>query len=151
MSVATRARQPTLIGRRLVGRSHVTSFSRTCRRRSATGGYGLSNYKVENAREFLSERRFDAYCAVADGPLRRYNTPTDRPRRSGAPDVRSRPVYLARAGAAAQSLAFLAVAVIYLAPIVPLMPFEEDGLRRAYGDQYVGYSRRVRRRVPFVY
>jgi len=34
---------------------------------------------------------------------------------------------------------------------VPLMPFEEDGLRRAYGNQYVGYSRRVRRLVPFVY
>ena len=50
-----------------------------------------------------------------------------------------------------QSLAFLAVTAIYLVLIVPLMPFEEDGLRRAYGDQYVSYSRRVRRLVPFVY
>jgi protein-S-isoprenylcysteine O-methyltransferase Ste14 len=50
-----------------------------------------------------------------------------------------------------QSLAFLAVTVIYVALIVPLMPFEEEGLRRAYGDQYVEYSRRVRRLVPFVY
>jgi protein-S-isoprenylcysteine O-methyltransferase len=50
-----------------------------------------------------------------------------------------------------QSLAFLAVTVVYLALIVPLMPFEEDGLRRAYGDQYVSYSRRVRRLMPFVY
>jgi protein-S-isoprenylcysteine O-methyltransferase Ste14 len=50
-----------------------------------------------------------------------------------------------------QSLAFLAVAIVYLLLIVPLMPFEEDGLRRAYGDQYVSYSRRVRRLVPFVY
>jgi protein-S-isoprenylcysteine O-methyltransferase len=50
-----------------------------------------------------------------------------------------------------QSLAFLTVAVIYLVLIVPLMPFEEDGLRRAYGDQYVRYSRQVRRLVPFVY
>jgi protein-S-isoprenylcysteine O-methyltransferase Ste14 len=50
-----------------------------------------------------------------------------------------------------QSLALLAVTVVYLVLIVPLMPFEEDGLRRAYGDQYVSYSRRVPRLVPFVY
>jgi protein-S-isoprenylcysteine O-methyltransferase Ste14 len=49
-----------------------------------------------------------------------------------------------------QSLAFLTVAIIYLILIVPLMPFEEDGLRQAYRDQYVSYSRRVRRLVPFV-
>jgi len=50
-----------------------------------------------------------------------------------------------------QSLALLAVNVIYLVLIVPLMPFEEDALRRAYGDQYVSYSRQVWRLVPFVY
>jgi protein-S-isoprenylcysteine O-methyltransferase Ste14 len=49
------------------------------------------------------------------------------------------------------SPAFLTVAVVYLMLIVPLMPFEENGLRQAYGDEYVSYSRRVRRLVPFVY
>jgi protein-S-isoprenylcysteine O-methyltransferase Ste14 len=50
-----------------------------------------------------------------------------------------------------QSLALLAVTVIYLVLIVPLMPFEEDGLRRAYGDAYERYARGRRRLVPFVY
>jgi protein-S-isoprenylcysteine O-methyltransferase Ste14 len=50
-----------------------------------------------------------------------------------------------------QSLAVLAVTVVYVVLIVPLMPFEEDSLQRTYGDQYASYSRRVRRLVPFVY
>ena len=52
---------------------------------------------------------------------------------------------------ATQSLALSAVTMVYLALIVPLMPFEEARLRSAYGDEYVSYSRRVRRVVPFVY
>ena len=48
-------------------------------------------------------------------------------------------------------LGTLAVTVIYLVLIVPLMPFEEDGLRRAYGGEYEKYARGRRRLVPFVY
>jgi len=35
--------------------------------------------------------------------------------------------------------------------LLVVIPIEEDGLRQAYGDQYVSHSRRVRRLVPFVY
>lgn len=52
---------------------------------------------------------------------------------------------------ATQSLALLTVTVLYLVLIVPLMPFEEEGLRRAYGNEYERYARGRRRLVPFVY
>lgn len=51
---------------------------------------------------------------------------------------------------ATPTLALLAVTVICLLPIVPLMPFGEAGLRRAYGDEDGRYARGLPRLVPFV-
>lgn len=50
-----------------------------------------------------------------------------------------------------QSLAYLAVFGIYLALIVLLIPVEEKGLQRAYGEQYEAYQREVKKLVPFLY
>lgn len=50
-----------------------------------------------------------------------------------------------------QSLAYLAVFGIYLALIVRLIPVEEEGLQRAYGEQYEAYQREVKKLVPFLY
>ncbi len=49
-----------------------------------------------------------------------------------------------------QSLAFLVVFCVYLGLIALLVPFEEEGLRRAYGDQYAAYQRKTKRLIPFV-
>lgn len=48
-----------------------------------------------------------------------------------------------------QSWAFFAVFCIYLALILRLVPLEEDGLRKAYGERYLDYARRTGRLVPF--
>jgi len=50
-----------------------------------------------------------------------------------------------------QSWAFFCVFCIYLMLIFPLIPLEEDGLRKAYGEPYVSYQQRTRKLVPFVY
>jgi protein-S-isoprenylcysteine O-methyltransferase Ste14 len=50
-----------------------------------------------------------------------------------------------------QSWAFLCVFCIYLVLIFPLIPMEEDGLRKAYGDQYGAYQQKARKLIPFVY
>jgi protein-S-isoprenylcysteine O-methyltransferase Ste14 len=50
-----------------------------------------------------------------------------------------------------QSGAFFGVFCIYLVLIFLLIPKEEDGLRKAYGEQYVSYQQKTRRLVPFVY
>jgi protein-S-isoprenylcysteine O-methyltransferase Ste14 len=50
-----------------------------------------------------------------------------------------------------QSLAGFAVFCIYLLLIVVLIPIEEDGLRRAYGEPYRAYQRTARRLVPHLY
>ena len=50
-----------------------------------------------------------------------------------------------------QSWAFFSVFCIYLLLILVLMPMEEDGLRKAYGEQYVAYKQKVRKLIPFVY
>ena len=50
-----------------------------------------------------------------------------------------------------QSLAFLAVFVIYLALIVPLISTEERGLEAAYGAQYAQYRKHTRKLVPAIY
>lgn len=42
-----------------------------------------------------------------------------------------------------QSWAFLLVFCVYLVLIVLLMPLEEEKLRRAYGEQYLAYSRKT--------
>lgn len=50
-----------------------------------------------------------------------------------------------------QSMVFFFVFCIYLLLILPLIPVEEDGLRKAYGEQYVDYRLRVKKLIPFVY
>jgi protein-S-isoprenylcysteine O-methyltransferase Ste14 len=47
-----------------------------------------------------------------------------------------------------QSLAFLSVFCIYVVLIFLLVPAEEEGLRRAYGERYVAYQQKVKRIVP---
>lgn len=50
-----------------------------------------------------------------------------------------------------QSLICLAVHGLYLVLILGLIPIEEQGLRRAYGEGYAAYKKDVRALVPFVY
>jgi len=50
-----------------------------------------------------------------------------------------------------QSLALFSVFSIYLLLIVFLIPAEEEGLRRAYGEPYVAYQQRVKRLVPLLF
>lgn len=50
-----------------------------------------------------------------------------------------------------QSLAYFAVFWIYLVLILLLIPVEEEGLRRAYGEQYIAYQQKVSKLVPLVY
>jgi len=50
-----------------------------------------------------------------------------------------------------QSLTFLSVFCIYVVLIILLVPAEEEGLRRAYGKQYMAYQRKVKRIAPFLY
>jgi protein-S-isoprenylcysteine O-methyltransferase Ste14 len=50
-----------------------------------------------------------------------------------------------------QSWAFFCVFCIYLVLIYLLIPVEEDGLRKAYGEQYVAYQQKARKLIPFVY
>jgi protein-S-isoprenylcysteine O-methyltransferase Ste14 len=50
-----------------------------------------------------------------------------------------------------QSLAFLVVFGLYLMLIILLIPVEEEGLQRAYGEQYNAYQQKVRKLVPLFY
>jgi len=50
-----------------------------------------------------------------------------------------------------QSWAFFCVFCIYLVLIFLLVPMEEDGLRKAYGEQYGAYQHKSRKLIPFVY
>jgi protein-S-isoprenylcysteine O-methyltransferase Ste14 len=50
-----------------------------------------------------------------------------------------------------QSWAFFCVFCIYLVLIFLLIPMEEDGLRKAYGEQYAAYQQKAKKLVPFVY
>jgi len=50
-----------------------------------------------------------------------------------------------------QSLAFLSVFCIYLVLILLLIPAEEEGLRRAYGQEYLAYQKKVKRLVPLFF
>jgi protein-S-isoprenylcysteine O-methyltransferase Ste14 len=50
-----------------------------------------------------------------------------------------------------QSVACAVVFCIYLALISLLIPFEEEGLRRAYGERYAAYTRTAKKLIPFVY
>jgi protein-S-isoprenylcysteine O-methyltransferase Ste14 len=48
-------------------------------------------------------------------------------------------------------LAFFSVFCIYFMLIILLIPAEEGGLRRAYGEQYIAYQQRVKRLFPFFF
>jgi protein-S-isoprenylcysteine O-methyltransferase Ste14 len=50
-----------------------------------------------------------------------------------------------------QSWGFFCVFCIYLVLISQLIPMEEDGLRKAYGEQYIAYQQKSRKLIPFVY
>jgi protein-S-isoprenylcysteine O-methyltransferase Ste14 len=50
-----------------------------------------------------------------------------------------------------QSAACLAVFCTYLVLIFLLIPAEEEGLRRAYGERYFGYQRETGRLIPLVF
>jgi protein-S-isoprenylcysteine O-methyltransferase Ste14 len=50
-----------------------------------------------------------------------------------------------------QSVAFLSVFCIYVVLIILLVPAEEEGLRRAYGEQYIAYQEKVKRIIPLFY
>ena len=50
-----------------------------------------------------------------------------------------------------QSWGFFCVFCIYVVLIFLLIPLEEDGLRKAYGERYVSYRQKTRKLVPFVY
>jgi protein-S-isoprenylcysteine O-methyltransferase len=50
-----------------------------------------------------------------------------------------------------QSLALFSVFCIYLVLIIFLIPAEEEGLRRAYGEQYIAYQQSVKRLVPLFF
>jgi protein-S-isoprenylcysteine O-methyltransferase Ste14 len=50
-----------------------------------------------------------------------------------------------------QSWAFFCVFCAYAVLVVLLIPVEEDGLRKAYGERYRAYEQRTRKVVPFVY
>ena len=50
-----------------------------------------------------------------------------------------------------QHLAYFCVFCIYLLLILSLIPVEERALRRAYGERYAGYQKRVKRLVPSLY
>ena len=50
-----------------------------------------------------------------------------------------------------QSLAALSIFCIYIILIMLLVPAEEEGLRRAYGEQYTAYQQKVKRIAPLLY
>jgi protein-S-isoprenylcysteine O-methyltransferase Ste14 len=50
-----------------------------------------------------------------------------------------------------QSWAFFGVFCIYLVLVLLLIPKEEDGLHKAYCEQYVAYQKSTKRLVPFAY
>lgn len=50
-----------------------------------------------------------------------------------------------------RSMAFLGVFCIYVLLILWLIPVEEEGMRRAYGERYLTYQGTVNRLVPMLY
>jgi protein-S-isoprenylcysteine O-methyltransferase Ste14 len=50
-----------------------------------------------------------------------------------------------------QSWASFCVFCVYLILIFLLVPVEEDGLRKAYGEQFVAYRQKTRKLIPFAY
>jgi protein-S-isoprenylcysteine O-methyltransferase Ste14 len=50
-----------------------------------------------------------------------------------------------------QSGAFLCVFCVYFVLILLLIPLEEEGLQKSYGEQYSIYRQKTRKLIPFVY
>jgi protein-S-isoprenylcysteine O-methyltransferase Ste14 len=50
-----------------------------------------------------------------------------------------------------QSWAFLCVFCLYLVLILLLIPMEEEGLGKSYGDQYLVYRQKTKKLIPLVY
>jgi protein-S-isoprenylcysteine O-methyltransferase Ste14 len=50
-----------------------------------------------------------------------------------------------------QSVAYLTVFCIYLVLILLLIPAEENGLQKKYGEQYLTYQRDVKKLIPLFY
>ena len=50
-----------------------------------------------------------------------------------------------------RSLALFTLFWIYLGLILSLVVLEEDGLRRAYGEQFAAYQSRVKRLIPLIF
>jgi protein-S-isoprenylcysteine O-methyltransferase Ste14 len=50
-----------------------------------------------------------------------------------------------------QSCAAFGVFCVYVVLILVLVPAEEEGLRRAYGEEYAALQRKTRRLLPLVY
>ncbi len=50
-----------------------------------------------------------------------------------------------------RSLAYFCVFCIYIVLVLALVPIEERGLERAYGEQYAAYRKTVKRLIPSVY
>jgi protein-S-isoprenylcysteine O-methyltransferase Ste14 len=50
-----------------------------------------------------------------------------------------------------QSWVFFYVFCIYLVLTIPLIPVEEDGLWKAYGEQYVVYRQKTKKLIPLVF
>jgi protein-S-isoprenylcysteine O-methyltransferase Ste14 len=50
-----------------------------------------------------------------------------------------------------QSWAFFCVFCAYSVLVLLLIPVEEDGLQKAYGERYRAYERNTRKLVPLVY
>lgn len=47
--------------------------------------------------------------------------------------------------------AFFCVFSIYVVLLLLLIPMEEDGLKKAFGDQYRAYQQKTKKLVPFIY
>jgi len=50
-----------------------------------------------------------------------------------------------------QSWAFFGVFCLYLVLVLLLIPMEEEGLARSYGDRYAGYRQKTKKLIPLVY
>lgn len=50
-----------------------------------------------------------------------------------------------------QSWGLFCVSCAYLILILLLVPVEEDGLRKAYGEQFVDYRQKTKKLIPFIY
>lgn len=83
--------------------------------------------------------------------------PTDRLVVSGPYRLVRHPMYASVLGQSlglaflTQSLAIFTLFWIYLKLILSLVAFEEEGLRRAYGNQFAAYQNRVNKLIPLFF